>query len=160
LGIYHVSGTVAPEVSMADQTQTYKNHTRILPPFHFFVMPVMAVNFLNAGRHLFQQPTLHNAWELVFALGLVGLALFSRVQALTVQDRVIRLEERLRLRQLLPADLHPHIDTLTHRQLVALRFASDQELADLVREVVGGQLATSKDIKMRVRTWRPDWLRA
>jgi hypothetical protein len=61
---------------------------------------------------------------------------------------------------LLPADLHGHIDTLTHRQLVALRFASDQELADLVREVIAGQLATSKDIKLRVRNWRPDFLRA
>jgi uncharacterized protein DUF6526 len=160
LGIYHVSGTVATEVSMAEQTQSYKNHTRFLPPFHFFIMPVMLVNFLNAGRHVFQQATLHNLWELVFALGLVALALFSRVQALTVQDRIIRLEERLRLRQLLPAELHPHIDTLTHRQLVALRFASDQELADLVRDVVGGQLATPKDIKQRVRNWRPDFLRA
>jgi len=145
---------------MADQTQSYKNHARFLPPFHFFVMPVLLVNFLNSGRHLFQQMTLHNAWEVVFALGLLGLGLFSRVQALTVQDRVIRLEERLRLRQLLPADLHPHIDTLTHRQLVALRFASDQELADLVRDVIAGQLATPKDIKLKVRNWRPDFLRA
>ena len=145
---------------MAEQTQTYKNHARFLPPFHFFVVPVMLVNFLNAGRHLFQQATLHNLWELVFALGLVALALFSRVQALTVQDRVIRLEERLRLRQLLPPDLHPHIDSLTHRQLVALRFASDQELADLVRDVIAGQLATAKDIKLKVRNWRPDFLRA
>ena len=145
---------------MADQTQTYKNHARFLPPYHFFVMPVLLVNLLNTGRHLFQQMTLHNLWEVVFALGLLGLGLFSRVQALTVQDRVIRLEERLRLRQLLPADLHPHIDALTHRQLVALRFASDQELADLVREVIAGQLATPKDIKLRVRNWRPDFLRA
>ena len=145
---------------MADQTQSYKNHARFLPPYHFFVMPVLLVNFLNTGRHLFQQMTLHNVWEVVFALGLLGLGLFSRVQALTVQDRVIRLEERLRLRQLLPADLHPHIDALTHRQLVALRFASDQELADLVREVIAGQLATPKDIKLRVRNWRPDFLRA
>ena len=145
---------------MADQTQSYKNHARFLPPYHFFVMPVLLVNFLNTGRHLFQQTTLHNLWEVVFALGLLALGLFSRVQALTVQDRVIRLEERLRLRQLLPADLHPHIDTLTHRQLVALRFASDQELADLVREVIAGQLATPKDIKLRVRNWRPDFLRA
>jgi hypothetical protein len=145
---------------MADQTQSYKNHARFLPPYHFFVMPVLLVNFLNTGRHLFQQMTLHNLWEVVFALGLLALGLFSRVQTLTVQDRVIRLEERLRLRQLLPADLHGHIDTLTHRQLVALRFASDQELADLVREVIAGQLATSKDIKLRVRNWRPDFLRA
>jgi len=145
---------------MADQTQSYKNHARFLPPYHFFVMPVLLVNVLNTGRHLFQQATVHNLWEVVFALGLLGLGLFSRVQALTVQDRVIRLEERLRLRQLLPADLHPHIDTLTRQQLFALRFASDQELADLVREVIAGQLATSKDIKLRVRNWRPDFLRA
>src|SRR4029078_7927298 len=101
--------TWAPEASMADQTQSYKNHARFLPPYHFFVMPVLLLNVLNTGRHLFQQATVHNLWEVVFALGLLGLGLFSRVQALTVQDRVIRLEERLRLRQLLPADLHPHI---------------------------------------------------
>ena len=145
---------------MADREQTYKSHTRLLPPFHFFVMPVMLINLLNAGRHAFQQPTLHNGWEVIFALGLAMLALFSRVQALTVQDRVIRLEERLRLRQVLPPELHQHIDTLTHRQLVALRFASDAELADLVREVVNGKLSTAKEIKLRVKNWRPDWLRA
>ena len=145
---------------MADREQTYKSHTRLLPPFHFFVVPVMLINLLNAGRHAFQQPTLHNGWEVIFALGLAMLALFSRVQALTVQDRVIRLEERLRLRQVLPPELHQHIDTLTHRQLVALRFASDAELADLVREVVNGKLSTAKEIKLRVKNWRPDWLRA
>jgi Family of unknown function (DUF6526) len=145
---------------MADREQSYKSHTRLLPPFHFFVIPVMLVNLVNAARHAFQQPTLHWLWEVVFALGLVGLALFSRVQALTVQDRVIRLEERLRLRQLLPPDLHQYINTLSHRQLVALRFASDEEVADLVRDIAGGKLTTSKDIKMRVRNWRADWLRA
>jgi hypothetical protein len=145
---------------LADREQSYKSHTRLLPPFHFFVMPVMLVNLVNAARHAFQQPTLHWAWEVVFALGLVGLALFSRVQALTVQDRVIRLEERLRLRQLLPPELHQHINALSHRQLVALRFASDAEVADLVREVVAGKLTTAKEIKLQVKQWRPDWLRA
>jgi len=77
-----------------------------------------------------------------------------------VQDRVIRLEERLRMRQLLPADMQPQIDALSARQMVALRFASDAELADLVREVTAGKLTTSKDIKQRVKNWRPDWLRA
>jgi hypothetical protein len=73
---------------------------------------------------------------------------------------VIRLEERLRLRNVLPSDLYPAIDSLTRQQLVALRFASDEEVAELVREVTAGRLATQKDIKMRVRNWRPDWLRA
>jgi len=80
--------------------------------------------------------------------------------ALTVQDRLIRLEMRLRLRQLLPPDLQPRINDLTHRQLVAMRFASDAELAELVREVLAGKLTTPKDIKLRVKNWQADWLRA
>jgi hypothetical protein len=145
---------------MADREQNYKNHARLLPPFHFFVIPVLLVNFLNEVRHVIQSPTRHTVWELVLAAGLLVLGFLSRIQALTVQDRVIRLEERLRMRQILPADLHQHIDTLSHRQLVALRFASDAELADMVREVIAGKLATGKDIKLRVRNWRADWLRA
>jgi hypothetical protein len=145
---------------MADREQTYKTHARFFPLFHFFVAPVLLINVVNEARHVYLDPTRHTAWELLFAIALVGLALAARVQALTVQDRVIRLEERLRMRQVLPADLHPHIDALTRQQVVALRFASDAELADLVREVVAGKLATQKDIKMRVRNWRPDWLRA
>ena len=145
---------------MADREQSYKSHTRFLPPFHFFVIPVLLVNFLNEIRHLYLDPTRHNLWMLVVGLALLTLGFLSRIQALTVQDRVIRLEERLRMRQLLPADLHQHIDTLTPRQCVALRFASDSELADVVREVVGGKLGTAKEIKLRVKTWRPDWLRA
>ena len=143
---------------MADQS--YRKHTRFLPPFHFFVMPVLLINFINAGRHLWLDPTLHMAWEVVLAVALVMLALMSRVQAVTVQDRVIRLEMRLRLRGLLPPDLQPSVDALTHRQLVALRFASDAEMAELVRDVADGKLATPKEIKMRIKSWQPDWLRA
>src|SRR5262245_25807570 len=145
---------------MADREQTYKSHTRFLPPFHFFVLPVLLINALNEIRHVYQDPSRHTAWMLIVALALLTLGLLSRVQALTVQDRVIRLEERLRMRQLLPPDLHQYIDTLTHRQMVALRFASDAELPDLVREVVAGKCASQKEIKMRVKSWRPDWLRA
>jgi uncharacterized protein DUF6526 len=145
---------------MADRPQSYKSHRRFLPPFHFFVLPVLAVNFANEIRHVVQDPTRHTVWTLVVATALMMLALLTRVQVLTVQDRVIRLEERLRMRQLLPADLQQNIDTLTPRQLVALRFAGDAELAELVRNVVGGKLATEKEIKMGVKSWRADWLRA
>ena len=145
---------------MADRVQSYKKHARLLPPFHFFVIPVLLVNFLNGLRHLWQNPTLHIAFEVVVAAALIVLALMSRVQALTVQDRVIRLEMRLRLRRLLPPDLHPNIDQLTHRQLVALRFASDAEMAELVRDVLAGKLSTAKDIKLRIKSWQADWLRA
>lgn len=145
---------------MADREQSFKSHARWLPPFHFFVIPVLLLNFLNEIRHVVLDPNRHAIWVLIVSAALLTLGFLSRIQALTVQDRVIRLEERLRMRQLLPPELHQHIDALTHRQMVALRFASDAELADLVREVVGGKLATPKDIKMRVKTWRSDWLRA
>ena len=145
---------------MAEREQSFKSHTRWLPPYHFFIMPVLLINLLNALRHVVQAPTRHYAWEVVLAAALLTLGLFSRVMTLTVQDRVIRLEERMRLRQTLPPDLHTQIERLSHRQLVALRFASDAELADLVRDIAAGTLATGKDIKMRVKTWRPDWLRA
>ena len=145
---------------MAEATQSYQKHVRWLPGFHFFVMPVLLVNLINELRHLYEDPTRHLAWQVIFAAALVVGVLLSRIQALTVQDRVIRLEMRLRLRGLLPPDLQPNIDTLTHRQLVALRFASDAEMAELVRGVVAGKLASSKDIKSQIKSWQPDWLRA
>jgi hypothetical protein len=145
---------------MADAVQSYQKHARWLPGFHFFVMPVLLVNLANEIRHLVMDPTLHFAWQVLFAAALLGVGFLSRIQALTVQDRVIRLEMRLRLRGILPPEMHGTIDGLTHRQLVALRFASDAEMADLVRDVAAGKLATGKDIKMRIKSWQADWLRA
>jgi hypothetical protein len=145
---------------MAEREQTYKKHQRWLPLFHFFVIPVLLVNVLAAGYRFVQMPMIGTLYRVVFAVALLGLGFLSRIQALTVQDRLIRLEMRLRLRQILPPDLQPRVNELTHRQLVALRFASDQELPDLVREVLGGKLTTSKDIKLRVKQWQADWLRA
>jgi hypothetical protein len=145
---------------MAERVQSYQKHTRLLPLFHFFVLPVLLANVLISAWRLWQLPTLGTAFGVVFAVALLGLALASRLQAITVQDRLIRLEMRLKLRQLLPPDLQPRINDLTHRQLVALRFASDPELPDLVRDVLAGKLTTSKEIKMRVKNWQADWLRA
>jgi hypothetical protein len=145
---------------MAEAVQSYQKHARWLPGFHFFVMPVLLVNLLNSIRHVWQNPTLHFGWEVVVAAALVMLGLMSRQQAVTVQDRLIRLEMRLRLRGLLPPDLQPGINELSHRQLVALRFASDAEMAELVRDVLAGKLATTKDIKLRIKSWQADWLRA
>jgi hypothetical protein len=145
---------------MAEREQSYKKHARWLPLFHFFVMPVLLVNVFVSAWRLIQLPGLGTAYGVVFAVALLGLAFLSRTQALTVQDRLIRLEMRLRLRQLLPPDLHPRINDLTPRQLVALRFASDAELVDLIREVIAGKLTTAKDIKMHVKHWQSDWLRA
>ena len=145
---------------MSQSTQNYKNHTRWFPPFHFFVMPVLLINFLNSARHLWFEPSRSTAFALLVAAAILTLALLARVMAVTVQDRVIRLEMRLRLREVLPPDLQGRINELTPGQLVGLRFASDAELAELVRQVLGGSLTTKKDIKLKVKNWQGDFLRA
>ena len=145
---------------MAERVQTYKNHPRLLPAFHFFVLPVMLLNLLNEVRRAWRNPSEGSLFLVVVAAALFTLAFLSRSQALTVQDRVIRLEMRLRLRQVLPPELQARIHDLTHRQLVALRFASDAELPVLVREILDGKLTTGKEIKLRVKNWQSDWLRA
>jgi hypothetical protein len=145
---------------MAERVQNYHSHARWLPAFHFFVLPVLLVNLFLAAWRTTQAMTPGSVFGVVFSAALLMLGLVSRSQALTVQDRVIRLEMRLRLRQLLPADLQPGINALTHRQLVALRFASDEELPELVRDIAGGRLHTGKEIKQRVKNWQADWLRA
>jgi Family of unknown function (DUF6526) len=145
---------------MAERVQTYKNHPRLLPAFHFFVLPVLLLNVLNEVRREWRYPSEGQLFVVVVAAALFTLAFLSRSMALTVQDRVIRLEMRLRLRQILPPELQTRIQDLTHRQLVALRFASDAELPELVREILAGKLTTVKEIKLRVKNWQGDWLRA
>ena len=145
---------------MADSGQSFKSHTRWFPPFHFFVLPVLLVNVLNAGRHLWMDTRLSTAWGLVLAVALFMMAAVGRQMVVTVQDRIIRLEERLRLRQVLPAELQPQIGVLTRQQLVGLRFAGDAEVAELVRDIAAGKITTSKEIKSRVKNWQPDLLRA
>ena len=144
---------------MPQVPQTLKNHARLLPPFHFFVIPVLFINFLNAIWNVYQMPSGSTAWALVVAAALLTLAFLSRIMALTVQDRVIRLEMRHRLKDTLPFDLQPRINELSPKQLVALRFASDDEMPALVREVLAGNLATQKAIKERVKNWQGDYLR-
>ena len=145
---------------MAERVQTYGNHVRWLPAFHFFVVPVLLLNVINELRRAWYYPSPGRAVAVVVALALLTLAFLARVMALTVQDRVIRLEMRMRLQQVLPADLRARITDLTPRQLVALRFASDAEMPEIVREVLGGRLKTPKEIKLRVKDWEADWLRA
>ena len=145
---------------MAEKVQTLKNHARLLPPFHLFVLPVLLLNLLNAFRHIYLSPSLSTLWAAVVAAALMMLAFLARTQALTVQDRLIRLEMRLRLGQVLPPELQPRIADLTPKQLVAMRFASDAELPELTRDVLDGRLASTKAIKERVKEWQADWLRA
>jgi hypothetical protein len=144
---------------MPQDAQTLKNHTRFVPPFHFFVLPVLLINFVNTIRHAYLAPSISTAWAVVVAAALLTLGFFARTMALTVQDRVIRLEMRHRLMDVLPSDLKSRVNELTHRQLIALRFAGDDEMPALVREILAGTLATQKAIKERVKNWQPDYLR-
>ncbi len=145
---------------MAERIQTYKNHSRLLPAFHYFVLPVLLLNVVNELRRAWVYPSRGRAVEVVVALALLTLAFVTRTMVLRVQDRIIRLEMRLRLREVLPAELQSRIRELTPAQLVALRFASDAELPGLVRDVLDGRLKTGKEIKLRVKDWQMDWLRA
>ena len=143
-----------------EQTQTYKNHTRIVPMFHIAVLGILTINVLWTLVRLRGGVTGQAVMDLLVAAGLLMLALLLRSMVVRVQDRLIRLEMRLRLREVLPADLQRKLPALNTRQLIALRFAGDAELPELVREVLAGTLATQKDIKMRIKDWQADYLRA
>jgi hypothetical protein len=145
---------------MAGTQQNFNNHTRWRPPFHFFVIPVLLINFVIAVWLAVRVPGLATGWGAIFALGLFTFAVVTRAMIISVQDRVIRLEMRLRLRQVLPPDLAARIYELTPGQLVAMRFGSDEELPELTREVLAGSLPSAKAIKMRVKNWQADFLRA
>jgi hypothetical protein len=147
-------------MSMAEREQNYQNHARLFPLFHYVALPILFGNFLVSVWHLWETPDLSTVWSTIFAFGLVALALSARTMALTVQDRVIRLEMQLRLMRVLPPDLQGRIASLGRAHFVALRFAADDELPELVREITDGRLHTQKEIKQRVKRWQPDWLRA
>ncbi len=135
--------------------QNFKNHTRVDPAYHFLTMPVLLVNVVVAVVRCVHRSDAWHGWSIVVAFALVVLAGLVRTYALRVQDRVILLEQRIRMAALLPLDMHPLQKELTRGQLVALRFASDVELASLTERAVREKL-TSKAIKESIRVWRPD----
>jgi len=118
---------------------------------HFIVTLVYAIRHPGAKW---------NWWQVIVAVGLLLFVWAARLMALTVQNRVIRLEETLRLQRVLPDDLRPRAAELRTSQLVALRFCPDEELPELCRAVLNGEVREADEIKRRVKTWRPDWLRA
>lgn len=141
--------------------QNFANHGRILPQFHLFVVPVMAINlFWSIYRLIVTGFSWEGCERVLLALGLAVGFLTVRMMALKVQDRVIRLEERLRYERVLPADMKPRIGEFALEQLISLRFASDAELPALARKVLDEKMTERKAIKQMVKTWRPDYLRA
>jgi hypothetical protein len=147
------------EVTMAERSpQTLANHVRMDPPFHYFVLPVFAISWILSVVFLVRHPGFLHFWIVIFNTALVVAVIRFREYALKVQDRVIRLEERLRLAALLPDSQRPQIANLAERQLIALRFASDEEVPALVERALSANLAPA-DIKKAIKNWRPDYWR-
>ncbi len=140
--------------------QSFQNHARFVPPFHYFVLPTLLVNFVWHVMQMVRHIDFGTVIGSLTGLALIVLALCARMFALTVQDRVIRLEMRLRLQQLLSPDLRARIADFTPSQLVALRFASDAELPDLARKVLDEKITDRRSIKRMVKAWQGDYLRA
>jgi hypothetical protein len=138
--------------------QTFANHTRWDPLFHFFALPVFLLLAIAGLVHFIWRPGLHSALMFIVAVALAIIVVKMRLYPLKVQDRVIRLEERLRLSSLLPEPLRSRIPELTEGQLVALRFASDAEVPKLAERAISEKLSPA-DIKKAIQTWRPDYWR-
>src|SRR5713226_8896567 len=147
--------------------QNFENHARVVTGYHKVALSIFALNFFWAiyrlvrsfsGDSIFAR--LDSVLALLLAVALLLLFFYARIFALTVQDRVIRLEMTLRLERILPPDLRPRIPEYTVGQLVALRFAGDDELPELARKVLADNLVDRKTIKQMIKKWRPDFLRA
>ena len=137
-------------------TQHLGNHARYVPAFHFFALPVSLVFAVNAIVVAVKNPEWQTVLQAAFGLAVATAFLMLRVMALTVQDRLIRLEETLRMQRVLPAAMQGDIARITREQFVALRFASNAELPELVQKAVAGQLANQKAIKQAIRTCHAD----
>ena len=138
--------------------QIFANHARIDPLFHFFALPVFLISAIAAVVHFLTHPSLHSGWLFVVAVAAAIAVLKIRTYALRVQDRVICLEERLRLATLSPEPLRSRLPELAERQLIALRFSSDAEAPSLAERALTEKLAP-RDIKQAIQTWRPDYWR-
>ena len=136
--------------------QSFANHTRIVPLYHRVTLAIVVAALAWAVYGVAREPTLDRAVMLVLVVAVAFIMAWSRFFALGVQDRVIRLEERLRMARVLPEDLRPRIEELRTEDLIALRFASDGELPGLVRRVLAGEFADSEAIKRAVTSWRAD----
>ena len=140
--------------------QTFENHAKIVPAFHYFVLPVFLINLGWSFYRVWNFLSTGTVISLLLAAALTLGALYGRMFALTVQDRVIRLEMQLRLQNLLAPELRARIGEFNVGQLVSMRFASDAELPELARKVLDEHLIDRKAIKKLVKNWQPDLLRA
>ena len=141
-------------------SQTFENHARFVPAWHFVAAPILLLNFGFAISQIIKVQSFATVVGLLLSIALLIMWAFSRLFSLTVQDRLIRLEMRLRMASVLPVDLRPRIPEFTVAQLVSLRFASDEELPALARKVLDEIMNDRKSIKKLIKNWQPDELRA
>ena len=141
--------------------QNLKNHGRFVPLYHFFALPILIGNFGTRVYFWFKAGfALSHFFPILLAAALFLGILYARLFALAVQDRLIRLEERVRYERVLPEELRWRADELTVNQFVSLRFASDDELPALMKKVLDEKVTSRKAIKQLIKNWRPDYLRA
>ncbi len=145
---------------MASSPQSYANHRRIFPIYHYVALPILLANVALAVAHAIQRPTPWNAWLVVLSLGLVVGLLANRASTIHVQNRLIALEMHLRLATTLEPRLRARISELHLRHLIGLRFAGDAELPGLVERCLHGELTTTDAVKRAITDWRPDFIRA
>jgi hypothetical protein len=138
--------------------QTYANHTRWDPPFHFFALPLILLTVIAAIVHCVQRPSWFSGWLILFSIAIVILTVKARLYALKAQDRIIRLEERERLMSLLADPLRGRVGELTEGQLIGLRFACDAEIPLLVEQCLAKKLSKA-EIKKSIKVWRGDYFR-
>jgi len=141
------------------ETQNYSNHVRWYPLVHFVISPLLILTLIYLAVRLYQEPSWDRGVWVVFCFLVILVSLAARLQALTAQDRVIRLEERLRYMDILSPELARRSADLTTGKIISLRFASDEELPELVEQVLDGKLSTAKEIKTAIKNWRGDHLR-
>ena len=144
----------------AGRTQTYANHRRVFPLYHYIAAPIVTLNVVYTAMEALRSPHKATIWAFVFAIGVAASLLAARTMVLIVQNRVIRLEQRLRLVALLPDHLRGRIVELNLSQLVGLRFASDGELPSLVERCLAGELKHGDAVKRAITNWQADFLRA
>lgn len=141
------------------EAQNYQNHIRWYPIVHFVLTPILLFNLIWQAVRLYQEPRWDRAESVLLAIAFIILSIAARLQALKAQDRAIRLEETLRYKEILPEDLAEKASRLKIGQMIALRFAPDEELPELARRTLNGELKTSKEIKSAIKNWRGDYLR-
>ena len=145
---------------MAPPSQNYQNHRRMSPLHHYVTAPLLLLYLGYATLLVVREPTATHAFQLVFALGVFALSLSARLMSLTLQDRMIKLEMEVRLHRVLTDELAARATpSLSIKQLVALRFASDAELPALVSAVLSGEVTRPNEIKKRVKDWQADYQR-